>query len=129
MHVDRWYPTLVTLGDVPGRVLIASDNNPLEIYEEATGTFTLVTANGPDRAFWPWYPGLHLLPGGEIFFAPVGFASGGSAPNDFPGNRTLRDWEFDNANNLKGRWTDLDPNDRTKGMSVLLLSLRIRSRK
>ena len=122
MHVDRWYPTLVTLGDVPGRVLIASDNNRMEVYEEETGTFTLITANGPDRAFRPRYPGLHLLPGGEIFFAPVGFASGGSAPNDFPGNEPSGYWEFDNTDNLKGQWTDLDPNDRTKGMSVLLLS-------
>ena len=62
-HVNRWYPTLVTLGDVPGRILIASDNNRMEIYEEATGTFSLVTAIGPDRAFRPRYPGLHLLPG------------------------------------------------------------------
>ena len=122
MHVDRWYPTLVTLGDEPGRVLIASDHNRMEIYEEATGTFALVTANGPDRSFNPRYPGLHLLPGGEIFFAPVGFASGGSAPGDFPSNEPSGYWEFDNADNLKGAWTNLEPNDRTKGMSVLLLS-------
>ena len=122
MHVDRWYPTLVTLGDVPGRVLIASDRNRMEIYEEATGTFALVTATGPDRSFNPRYPGLHLLPGGEIFFAPVGFASGGSAPGHFPSNEPSGYWEFDNADNLKGAWTNLEPNDRTKGMSVLLLS-------
>ncbi len=122
MHVDRWYPTLVTLGDEPGRVLIASDRNRMEIYEEATGTFALVTATGPDRSFNPRYPGLHLLPGGEIFFAPVGFASGGSAPGDFPSNEPSGYWEFDNADNLKGAWTNLEPNDRTKGMSVLLLS-------
>lgn len=122
MHVDRWYPTLVTLGDVPGRVLIASDNNPMEIYEEASGTFALVTATGPNRAFRPRYPGLHLLPGGEIFFTPVGFASGGSAPGPFAGNEPSGYWTFDNTDNLKGAWTDLQPNDRTKGMSVLLLS-------
>lgn len=122
MNFDRWYPTVVTLGDEPARVLIASDNNPMEIYEEATGTFALVTANGPNRAFRPRYPGLHLLPGGEIFFAPVGFASGGSAPGDFPGNEPSGYWTFDNNNSLAGAWTDLQPNDRTKGMSVLLLS-------
>lgn len=121
LHVDRWYPTLVTLGDVPGRVLIASDRNPMEIYEEATGQFSLVTTPA-DRAFNPRYPGLHLLPGGEVFFAPVGFASGGSFPNDFPTNEPSGYFEFDNTDNLRGAWTNLDPNDRTKGMSVLLLS-------
>lgn len=123
LHFDRWYPTLVTLGDVPGRVLIASGRNPrMEIYEEATGQFSLVTTTGGDRAFNPLYPGLHLLPGGEIFFAPVGFASGGSAPADYPSNEPSGYFEFDNTDNLKGAWTNLEPNDRTKGMSVLLLS-------
>ncbi|MFY9610059.1 MAG: galactose oxidase-like domain-containing protein [Blastocatellia bacterium] len=123
LHFDRWYPTLVTLGDVPGRVLIASGRNPsMEIYEEATGQFQLVTTTGGDRAFNPLYPGLHLLPGGEIFFAPVGFASGGSFPADYPTNEPSGYFEFDNTDNLKGAWTNLEPNDRTKGMSVLLLS-------
>ncbi|HEX5735597.1 MAG TPA: galactose oxidase-like domain-containing protein [Blastocatellia bacterium] len=122
LNFERWYPTLVTLGDVPGRVLIASGRNPrMEIYEEATGKFSLVTTPA-DRAFNPLYPGLHLLPGGEIFFAPVGFSSGGSFPNDDPSNEPAGYFEFDNTDNLKGEWTDLDPNDRTKGMSVLLLS-------
>jgi Domain of unknown function (DUF1929) len=123
LHFDRWYPTLVTLGDVPGRVLIAAGRNSrMEIYEEATGQFSLVTTTGGDRAFNPLYPGLHLLPGGEIFFAPVGFASGGSAPGDYPTNEPSGYFEFDNTDNLKGAWTNLEPNDRTKGMSVLLLS-------
>ncbi|HWO02326.1 MAG TPA: galactose oxidase-like domain-containing protein, partial [Blastocatellia bacterium] len=121
MHRDRWYPTLVTLGDVPGRVLIASDRNPMEIYEEATGQFSLITTPA-DRAFNPRYPGLHLLPGGEIFFAPVGFRSSGSSPDDDPTNEPSGYFEFDNTNSLAGAWTNLDPNDRTKGMSVLLLS-------
>src|SRR4029453_10705517 len=50
LHFDRWYPTLVTLGDVPGRVLIASGGNSrMEICEEATGQFSLVTTPA-DRA-------------------------------------------------------------------------------
>jgi hypothetical protein len=121
MHRDRWYPTLVTLGDVPGRVLIASDHNPMEIYEEASGQFSLVTTPA-DRAFDPRYPGLHLLPGGEVFFAPVGFRSGGSSPADDAANEPSGYFEFDNTNPLAGAWTNLEPNDRTKGMSVLLLS-------
>lgn len=121
MNRDRWYPTLVTLGDVPGRVLIASDRNPMEIYEEASGRFSLVTTPA-DRQFRPRYPGLHLLPGGEIFSAPVGFRSGGSSPDDDPNNEVSGYFEFDNLNPLAGAWTNLEPNDRTKGMSVLLLS-------
>jgi hypothetical protein len=104
LHFDRWYPTLVTLGDVPGRVLIASGRNPkMEIYEELSGTFSLVNTTGGDRAFNPLYPGLHLLPGGEIFHAPVGFASGGSAPGDYPTNEPSGYFEFDNTDNTRGR--------------------------
>jgi hypothetical protein len=122
LNFDRWYPTVVTLGDVPGRVLIASGRNSrMEVYEESTGRFSLITTPA-DRQFNPLYPGLHLLPGGEIFHAPVGFASGGSTPGDYPGNDPSGYFEFDNNNNLGGTWTNLGPNDRTKGMSVLLLS-------
>jgi hypothetical protein len=122
LHFDRWYPTVVTLGDKPGRVLIASGRNPkMEIYEELSGTFALVTTPA-DRAFNPLYPGLHLLPGGEIFHAPVGFASGGSFPDDYPTNDPSGYFEFENTDNTRGAWTDLEPNDRTKGMSVLILS-------
>jgi len=123
MAFDRWYPTVVTLGDVPGRVLIASGRVPqMEIYEEASGTFSLVTAIGGNRQFSALYPGLHLLPGGEVFFAPVGFRSGGSAPANYALNEPAGFFEFDNAINTQGSWTNLGPNDRTKGMSVLLLS-------
>ncbi len=130
MAFDRWYPTLVTLGDEPGRVLIAAGQRigppgtpiPMEIYEEASGTFATITAVGGDRRFMALYPGLHLLPGGEVFFAPVGFASGGSVPNDFPNNEPSGYFEFENTNNMRGTWKNLGPNDRTKGMSVLLLS-------
>jgi len=115
MNRDRWYPTVVTLGDEPGRVLIAAGfPTQMEIYSEASGTFSLVTANGGDKAFAQLYPGLHLLPGGEIFYAPVGF---GSAAGEVSGY-----FDFDSVNNLAGTWTNLGPNDRNKGMSALLLS-------
>ena len=65
---------------------------------------------------------IHLLPGGEIFSAPVGFRSGGSSPDDDPTNEVSGYFEFDNLNPLAGAWENLEPNDRTKGMSVLLLS-------
>lgn len=121
MNRDRWYPTVVTLGDEPGRVFIASGfPSQMEIYSEASGTFSLVTAAGGDRAFSALYPGLHLLPGGEIFFAPVGFRSGGSTPGDYASNEPSGYFDF--SGSLTGAWTSLGPNDRTKGMSALLLS-------
>ena len=137
MNFSRWYPTLVSLGDEPGRVLIASGDQaglsaefggplpatpmPMEIYSESTGTFTQVTSSA-NKYFCATFPGLHLLPGGEIFYAPVGFRSGGSSPVDDPHNEPSGFFDFDNANNLAGHWTDLGPNDRKKGMSALLLS-------
>jgi hypothetical protein len=92
----------------------------MEIYSETSGTFSLVTAAGGDRAFSALYPGLHLLPGGEIFFAPVGFRSGGSTPGEYAANELSGYFDF--TGSLTGGWADLGPNDRTKGMSVLLLS-------
>jgi len=120
MSHGRWYPTLVTLGYEPGRVLIASGHpSQMEIYDETSGTFSLVTTPA-DRNFSPLYPGLHMLPGGEIFHAPVGFRSGGSAPGDDPSNDASAYFDFTAP--LAGSWTDLGPCDRTKGMSALLLS-------
>lgn len=122
MNFDRWYPTCVTLGDEPGRVFIASGRpTQMEIYSESTGTFSLVTTPA-DRQFRALYPGLHLLPGGEIFFAPVGFRSGGSSPGDYGLNEPSGYFDFSPTNSFAGAWTDLGPNDRTKGMSVLLIS-------
>lgn len=135
MHHDRWYPTLVTLGDEPGRVLIASgDNGPnrtcnppavppapmqMEIYSEQTGKFELVTTPA-DKYHRPTYPGLHSLPDGEVFFAPVGFKSSGESTGTCPGNEDSAYFDF--TGHLTGEWTDIEPNDRTKGMSVLLLN-------
>lgn len=140
LNYERWYPTGVTLGDEPGRVLVASGNlstltcgspgttpsptlvpMPMEIYSESTGKFSKVTTGG-DKYFFPTYPGLHLLPGGEIFYAPVGFRSGGSAADDCAWNESSAYFDFDPVNSLAGTWTSLGANDRTKGMSVLLLS-------
>ena len=134
MHRDRWYPTLVTLGDEPGRVLIASgDNGPnrtcnpppdppdpmrMEIFSEQSGKFELVTTPA-DKYHRPTYPGLHLLPGGEVFYAPVGFKSSGESTGDCPGNEDSAYFEL--TGSTTGEWTDIGPNDRTKGMSVLLL--------
>lgn len=134
MHHDRWYPTLVNLGDEPGRVLIASGDNSsnrtcypsadpappmqMEIFSEQSGKFTLFNTPA-DKYHRPTYPGLHLLPGGEMFFAPVGFRTSGESTGSCPGNEDSAYLEFTGANS--GTWHDIGPNDRTKGMSVLLL--------
>ncbi len=135
MHHDRWYPTLVNLGDEPGRVLVASGDNSsnrtcnppasppppmqMEIFSEQTEKFELVTTP-VDKYHRPTYPGLHLLPGGEVFFAPVGFKSSGESTGTCPGNEDSAYLEL--TGTLSGQWTDVGPNDRTKGMSVTLLS-------
>lgn len=126
MDYWRWYPTLVTLGDEPGRMLIASGRlktydppAPMEVYFEATGVFATVSVS-PDKLFQPTYPGLHLLPGGEVFFAPVGFNNNSEVAAGDPSNEPSA-W-FDFATDTSGAWTDVGANDRTKGMSVMLLS-------
>ncbi len=135
MNFSRWYPTVISLGDEPGRSLIASGNRatlgcgttgtpmPMEIYSESSGTFTSITTSG-DKFFRPTYPGLHLLPGGEIFFAPVGFRNyGPSGAGDCAGNEPSAYFDFNPTDSMAGSWTDIGgANDRTKGMSVLLLS-------
>ena len=87
MAVERWYPTVLTLGDDSGRVLVASGvhgaTSPpiMEMYSETTDAFSPVTVSGPiDKAFPQTYPGLHALPSGVIFYAPVGFEDCGGTP-------------------------------------------------
>ena len=85
MNTKRWYPTALMLGDEQGptgacaRVLVAGGaggTGGMEIYSEATNSFTPVTVNGPvSKHFAQTYPGLHLLPGGEVFYSPTGFAT------------------------------------------------------
>ncbi|MEX2196445.1 MAG: galactose oxidase-like domain-containing protein [Thermoleophilaceae bacterium] len=83
MHIGRWYPSLVTLGD--GSVFTASGVQKLikpvypdrpggsgtnvtetETYDPATGEWT---DNGAAaRRSLPLYPRLHLLPDGDVFY-------------------------------------------------------------
>ena len=91
----------------------------MEVYSETTGKFELITASS-DKYFRPTYPGLHQLPGGQIFFAPVGFRTSGEGLAACAGNEDSAYFDF--AGPLSGTWTDTGRNDRTKGMSVLLLS-------
>ena len=49
----------------------------------------------------------------------MGFKSSGESTGTCPGNEDSAYFEF--TGSLTGEWTDTGPNDRTKGMSVLLL--------
>lgn len=117
----RWYPTCVTLGDEPGRVLIASGGpSQMEIYAESTDSFLPVTVTGGvTKSFPQTYPGLHLLPGGEIFYAPTGFRNCNSSPGTYASIEESGYFKFTGP--TTGYWTNTGHNDRTKGMSVLVL--------
>jgi hypothetical protein len=129
MAYKRWYPTVVTLGDEPGRALVISGWTggvpvtapQMEIYSESTDSFTPVSVSGPvgEKVGPQTYPGLHLLPGGEIFYAPVGF--GNCTQTADPYATTEPSGYFVFTGTAGGFWTDTGPNIRTKGMSVLLL--------
>jgi len=131
MSIQRWYPTVMTLGDEAGptgksgRVLIASGvlnaaTPPvMEVYSEASDGFSPVTVTGTGKNFSQTYPSLHLLPGGEVFYVPTGFGNCGTG-----GVYSLSDpssyFTFSGA--LEGSWTNVGAGmNRTKGMSALLL--------
>jgi len=126
LHIQRWYPTVVTLGEEPGQVLVASGatagGNQMEIYSETTDAFTLITAGGAvgEKLFPQLYPGLHLLPGGEIFYAPTGFGECSQPANAYAASGDSGYFQF--TGSFTGDWTNTGANIRTKGMSALLLS-------
>lgn len=121
MAAARWYPTTVALGEDSGRVLVANGRPAsMEIYEESSDSF--VPVHGPtgpadtaaDRDFPELYPGLHLLPTGEIFFTRTGNNSG-TDPAAY----------FTFSTPTSGSWTGLTGgsagDDRGRGMSLSLL--------
>lgn len=122
----RWYPTLVTLGD-KRKVLVVGgfpEVGTAEVYDECTDSFSLLTGPASTRAFPQLYPGLHLLPGGEIFYSRTGFGAAGAGPggNGDPLNTSA--YLQYNAPTT-GVWTEIadvmEYPDRVRGMSVLLL--------
>lgn len=119
MSEAKWYPTAVALGDERVLVTCGDRGGDMDIYNEATNTFSTVT--GENRGFPNLYPGLHLLPSHSVLFSRTGWGSaggGGSPPND----PTSAYFSFTGFN--IGAWINIQtasPN-RTKGMSVLLLS-------
>ena len=122
MHQDRWYPTVVNLGDQGGLYLIAGGrgSNQMEVYSENSGEFSLVIASPSEKTFPPTYPGMNVLPGGEVFFTPVGFRDGNESSGDDSTNEDSGYFQFD-PGYATGTWTNTGANDRTKGMQVLLL--------
>jgi FtsP/CotA-like multicopper oxidase with cupredoxin domain len=144
MAYYRWYPTLVAMGDEPGRVLVVSGDDTsgtdiaqMEMYLESADRFELVWGpsgvgdTSAERSFPQIYPGMSLLPGGEVFYTPTGWHSGGcSGAADFPAARPSAYFELISSSPpVRGSWTNVGTQDaaaeeaidRVKGMAVLLL--------
>lgn len=130
MADSRWYPTLVKLGDQgvtsnDHRVLVTCGHGggDMEIYDEASDSFTAVT--GDDKPFPSLYPGLHLLPNHALFYSRTGWASPGAGGGPLGGDDQSA--YFTMTGPTTGVWNSIAPvtpamADRTKGMSVMLLS-------
>lgn len=127
---DRWYPTVLTMGDqriANSReilVVCGHGGGDMEIYDEASDSFTEVTS-GDDKPFPNLYPGLHLLPNHGIFYSRTGWATPGAGGGPFAGDEQSGYFVFTGAH--AGVWNNIalvSPSmpDRTKGMSVMLLS-------
>ena len=85
MSESRWYPTAVTLGEEPGRVLVACGHGhgEMDIYDETSDMFTPVT--GDTKTFPELYPGMHLLPNHVIFYSRTGWGSAGAGGGPYTG--------------------------------------------
>ncbi len=130
MAGSRWYPTLVKLGDQgvtsnDHRVLVTCGHGggDMEIYDEASDSFTAVT--GDDKPFPSLYPGLHLLPNHSVFYSRTGWGSAGAGGGPLGGDDQSAYFTPTGPNT--GVWNSIAPvtpamPDRTKGMSVMLLS-------
>ena len=132
MAESRWYPTAVKLGDQgissnDHRVLVCCGHGhgDIEIYDEGTDSFTSI--DGDDKTFPNLYPGLHLLPSHAIFSSSTGWGS--AQPGGGPFHQQTDDQSafFTLTSSTAGGWNNIAPvpatrPDRTKGMSVMLLS-------
>lgn len=113
----RWYPTALRLGD--GRVLAFSGNSPLaEEVEVFDGAGAWNGVSGANRAFGELYPGMHLLPSGEIFYSRAGWAGASGTQTAY---LTL-------TGATTGNWTDYGQQqfyDRQEGMSLLMIDTTV----
>jgi hypothetical protein len=122
MSFPRWYPTPVRLGD--GRVLAVSGDSAehgsvaeVEVFD-GVGTWSTVT--GADRVFTGLYPGLHLLPSGEIFYTRTSWD-----PEFSPGTKTAY---LTLTGPASGSWTDFGQQqfyDRQEGMSLVTIDTTV----
>ena len=112
----RWYPTALRLAD--GRVLAFSGNSPLaEEVEVFDGIGTWNGIGGANRAFGELYPGMHLLPSGEIFNSRTGWAAAA-------GTQTA----YLTLTGPTGSWTNHGQQqfyDRQEGMSLLMIDTTV----
>lgn len=122
MSEAKWYPTAVTVGD--GRVVVTCGNSAgqMDVYDEATDTFTPVTA-GDTRGFPNLYPGLQVLPNHAILYTRTGWGSAGAGGAATPDSQSAY---FMFTGPDSGSWQNLAPAtpttpNRAKGMSVMLL--------
>lgn len=145
MSFYRWYPTLVTMGDEPGRVLVVSgddtggnDVRQMEMYFESSDSFDRVWGpagfgdTSANHSFPQIYPAMNLLPGGEILYTPTGWHSGGcSGAADYPAAKPSGFYELHSTSPpVTATWQNIATADaaaeaaidRVKGMAVLLLS-------
>jgi hypothetical protein len=132
---DRWYPTVLTLGDHrigdSHEVLVVCGHGAgdMEIYDEATDSFREVTS-GDTKPFPNLYPGLHLLPNNSIFYSRTGWGSAERErliPLQATGGSDDQSAYFVLTGPDTGAWYAIAPfmpsmPDRTKGMSVMLHS-------
>ena len=130
MAHSRWYPTVLTLGDQrvgnSHEVLVTCGHGggDMEIYDEASDRFVEVTP-GDDKQFPSLYPGLHLLPNHTVFYSRTGWGSAGAGGGPYVGDDQSSYFVFTGSHS--GVWNDIAAvspamADRTKGMSVMLLS-------
>lgn len=125
MHHARWYPTIVTLGGRRIMVIAGRPNDSkIEVYNETSDSFVEVSLpEGGERSFPQTYPGMHLLPGGEIFYTRTGFGNAGPGANN--GDPTPGTPYFRFTGPYSGEWIvvedTMESPNRVKGMSVPLL--------
>ncbi|MGV8711907.1 MAG: galactose oxidase-like domain-containing protein [Nitrosomonas sp.] len=112
----RWYPTAVRLSD--GQILAFSGGHPVAAEVEVFGGGGWAPVTGANRSFDELYPGMHLLPSGEIFYTRAGWAAATGTQTAY---LTLTG---PNA----GVWTDYGQQqfyDRQEGMSLLMIDTTV----
>lgn len=130
MAYKRWYPTVLALGGKD--ILIVGgypNDDKVEVFHESpysTDRFETVSVT-PAVDFDPTYPGLHLLPNGQVFNSPTGFADSGT--DTFSGTMP-EDGRLLTLTSSGGTWTGtwetltalgataMDSPKRAKGMSA-----------